>query len=166
MGVWQMMFLDLPLIVASFWSISLFYVVAQREGSIPRIGSARSFMLPVLMAVGVDLPSLTRAPCWKRYSAWRPAFVRTPKFAIGERPMKREQTVPRLAAWLPYLEIARTYFLGMVVFAITTFNFLSIPFLALFVFGYYWAGFTTLYQEHQNRLRWLKARNLELARQA
>ena len=31
MGVWQMMFLDLPLIVASFWSISLFYVVAQRE---------------------------------------------------------------------------------------------------------------------------------------
>jgi hypothetical protein len=34
------------------------------------------------------------------------------------------------------------------------------------VFGYYWAGFTTLYQEHQNRLRWLRARNLELARQA
>src|SRR5438034_3570711 len=31
MGVWQMVFLDLPLIAASFWSISLFYVVAQRE---------------------------------------------------------------------------------------------------------------------------------------
>ena len=41
-----------------------------------------------------------------------------------------------------------------------------IPFLSLFVFGYYWAGFSTLYQEHQSRLRWLKARNLELARQA
>ncbi len=54
----------------------------------------------------------------------------------------------------------------MMVFAITTFNFLSIPFLALFVFGYYWAGFTTLYQEHQSRLRWMRARNLELARQA
>jgi hypothetical protein len=25
---------------------------------------------------------------------------------------------------------------------------------------------TTLYQEHQNKLRWMKARNLELARQA
>jgi hypothetical protein len=58
-----------------------------------------------------------------------------------------------------------TYFLGMVVFAITTFNFLATPFLALFVVGYYWAGFGTLYQEHQNRLRWMKARNLELARQ-
>ena len=31
MGVWQMVFIDLPLIVASFWSISAFYVVAQRE---------------------------------------------------------------------------------------------------------------------------------------
>ena len=45
----------------------------------------------------------------------------------------------------------------MVVFAITTYNFLSIPFLVLFVFGYYWAGFATLYQEHQSRLRWLKS---------
>src|ERR1039458_5161914 len=98
----------------------------------------------------------------------RTSFVRTPKFAIGERPMKLENKQYRArGGWLPYLEIAvGTYFLGMVVFAITTFNFLSIPFLALFVFGYYWAGFTTLYQEHQNRLRWLRARNLELARQA
>jgi hypothetical protein len=31
--------------------------------------------------------------------------------------------------------------------------------------GYYWAGFGTLYQEYQGRLRWLKQRNLELARQ-
>ena len=30
-GLVQMVFLDLPLIAASFWSISLFYVIAQRE---------------------------------------------------------------------------------------------------------------------------------------
>jgi len=96
------------------------------------------------------------------------SFVRTPKFAIGERPMKLENKQYRArSGWLPYLElVVGTYFLGMVVFAFTTFNYLTIPFLALFVFGYYWAGFTTLYQEHQNRLRWMRARNLELARQA
>jgi hypothetical protein len=67
------------------------------------------------------------------------------------------------SGWLPYAEIAvGTYFLGMAIFAITIYNFLSLPFLLLFVFGYYWAGFSTLYQEHQSRLRWLKARNLEL----
>ena len=45
----------------------------------------------------------------------------------------------------------------MIVFAIQTYNFFSIPFLLLFVFGYYWAGFGTLYQEHQGRMQWLKA---------
>ena len=55
-----------------------------------------------------------------------------------------------------------TYFLVMVVFAIDTYNFLAIPFLLLFVGGYYWAGFGTLYQEQQGRLRWLKQRRLEL----
>src|ERR1017187_367828 len=128
-------------------------------------------------------PRFSRAP-WKS----RPKAARFPHFhsSGGEGGWEKGKTKtgfppfppPRLiwgsrtknrarGGWLPYLEIAvGTYFLGMVVFAITTFNFLSIPFLALFVFGYYWAGFTTLYQEHQNRLRWLRARNLELARQA
>ena len=58
------------------------------------------------------------------------------------------------------------YFVGMIVFAIESYNFLSIPFLLLFVFGYFWAGFITLYEEHQGRLRWLKQRELALARQS
>jgi cellulose synthase/poly-beta-1,6-N-acetylglucosamine synthase-like glycosyltransferase len=167
MGVWQMMFLDLPLIAASFWSISLFYVVAQRE-LYPKNWKRSIFMLPMLMAVGVGLTIINTRAVLEALFGVETGFVRTPKFAIGERPMKLENKRYRArSGWLPYLELAvGTYFLGMVVFAITTFNFLSIPFLALFVFGYYWAGFTTLYQEHQSRLRWMKARNLELARQA
>jgi hypothetical protein len=58
---------------------------------------------------------------------------------------------------LPYIEIAiGTYFLVMCVFAVTTQNYFGIPFLALFVAGYYWAGFATLYQEHRTRLEWLR----------
>ena len=61
MGVWQMMFIDLPLIVASFWSISLFYVVAQRE-LYPKNWKRSIFLLPMLMAVGVGLTIInTRA---------------------------------------------------------------------------------------------------------
>jgi cellulose synthase/poly-beta-1,6-N-acetylglucosamine synthase-like glycosyltransferase len=167
MGVWQMMFLDLPLIVASFWSISLFYVVAQRE-LYPKNWKRSIFMLPMLMAVGVGLTIINTRAVLEALFGVETSFVRTPKFAIGGAPMKLENKQYRArSGWLPYLEIAfGTYFLGMIVFAITTFNFLSIPFLSLFVFGYYWAGFTTLYQEHQKRLQWLQARNLELARQA
>ena len=46
----------------------------------------------------------------------------------------------------------------MVGFAIDTFNFLAIPFLLLFVGGYYWAGFSTLWQEYQGKLAFERAR--------
>jgi len=71
------------------------------------------------------------------------AFARTPKYAIADRPVKLEVKKYRgRSGWLPYAEIlVGTYFLGMVVFAIQTYNLLAVPFLLLFVFGYYWAGF-------------------------
>src|SRR5438477_1153758 len=167
MGLWQMVLIDLPLIAASFWSISLFYVVAQRE-LYPSNWKRSILMLPMLMAVGVGLTIINTRAVLEALFGVETSFVRTPKYAIGERQMKLEnKKYRRRSGWLPYAEIAvGTYFLGMVVFAVTTYNFLSIPFLALFVFGYYWTGFSTLYQEHQSRLQWLKQRNLELARHA
>jgi hypothetical protein len=167
MGIWQMVFIDLPLIAASFWSISLFYVVAQRE-LYPRNWKRSIFKLPMLMAVGVGLTIINTRAVLEALFGVETGFVRTPKYAIGERPMKLENKKYRpRSGWLPYIELAvGTYFLGMVAFAIQTYNFLSIPFLSLFVFGYYWAGFSTLYQEHQSKLQWMKQRNLGLARQA
>ena len=69
----------------------------------------------------------------------------------------------RKSGWLPYFELGvGTYFLGMVAFAIESNNFLAIPFLLLFVAGYYWAGFATLYSEYRSLLRWMQQRRLEL----
>jgi cellulose synthase/poly-beta-1,6-N-acetylglucosamine synthase-like glycosyltransferase len=167
MGPFQMVFLDLPLIVASFWSISLFYVVAQRELH-PQTWKRSIWMLPFLIAVGVGLTVINTRAVLEGLFGIRTAFARTPKFAIGERPVNLQVKKYRSrSGWLPYAEIAvGMYFLLMVVFAIQTYNYFAIPFLALFVFGYWWAGFATLYEEHQGRLRWLKERKLELARQA
>jgi cellulose synthase/poly-beta-1,6-N-acetylglucosamine synthase-like glycosyltransferase len=165
MGWMQMVFLDLPLIAASFWSISLFYVVAQRE-LYPKHWKRSILMLPMLMAVGVGLTIINTRAVLEALFGVETAFARTPKYAIGDRKMNLEvKKYRRRSGWLPYLEIAvGSYFVGMMVFAVQTYNFLSLPFLALFVGGYYWAGFGTLYQEHQGRLRWLKQRRLELAR--
>src|ERR1035441_2056628 len=50
MGPWEMALIALPLIAASFWSISAFYVIAQRE--LHPTGWKRSvLLLPMLMAV-------------------------------------------------------------------------------------------------------------------
>jgi cellulose synthase/poly-beta-1,6-N-acetylglucosamine synthase-like glycosyltransferase len=159
MGVFQMVFLDLPLIAASFWSISAFYVIAYRE-LYPKHWKRSVFMLPMLMAVGVGLTIINTRAVLEALVGIRSAFVRTPKYAIDSRPVNLEhKRYRRKSGWLPYIELAvGSYFLYMIGFAIDTYNYFSIPFLALFVGGYYWAGFATLYQEHQGKLRWLRER--------
>jgi cellulose synthase/poly-beta-1,6-N-acetylglucosamine synthase-like glycosyltransferase len=164
MGPWQMVTIDLPLIVASFWSLSLFYVVAQRE-LYPKNWKRSVFLLPMLIAVGVGLTIINTRAVLEALFGIETSFVRTPKYAVGERAVNLEvKRYRRRSGWLPYAEIlVGTYFVAMIVFAIRTFNFFAIPFLLIFVAGYYWAGFGTLYQEHQSRLRWMKQRRLELS---
>jgi cellulose synthase/poly-beta-1,6-N-acetylglucosamine synthase-like glycosyltransferase len=167
MGVWEMALIDLPLIVASFWSISAFYVVAQRELN-PGSWRRSVMMLPMLMAVGVGLTIINTRAVLEAIFGVKTAFARTAKFAIADRPVNLEVKKYRgRSGWLPYAEVAvGTYFLGMIGFAINTYNYFAIPFLALFVFGYYWAGFGTIYQEYQGRLRWLRQQKLVGARTA
>jgi hypothetical protein len=166
MGPFQMLYLDLPLIVASFWSISLFYVVAHRE-LYPTEWKRSILLLPMLIAVGVGLTLINTRAVLEALFGVETAFARTPKFAVGDGPVNLEVKKYRgHSGWLPYAEVVvGVYFLSMVAFAIQTYNYFAIPFLLLFVFGYWWAGFGTLYQEYQGRLRWLKQRKLELAQQ-
>jgi hypothetical protein len=164
MGIWQMVFLDLPLIAASFWSISLFYVVAQRE-LYPKHWKRSILLLPMLIAVGAGLTIINTRAVLEALFGVETSFVRTPKFAVGEGPMNlQNKKYRKRSGWLPYAEIlVGAYFAAMMVFAVNTFNYFALPFLALFVFGYWWAGFGTLYQEHQGHLRWLRQRRLELS---
>ena len=154
MGVWQMVLLDLPLIMASFWSISAFYVIAQRE--LHPKNWKRSFpVLPMLMAVGVALTLINTRAVLEALFGVQSGFVRTPKYR-DRRPAGEpgNEKYRRKSGWLPYIEIAiGTYFVADDRLRHQDIQFLSIPFLLLFVGGYYWAGFGTLYQEQQSRLR-------------
>ncbi len=163
MGPFQMLLIDLPLIVASFWSISAFYVIAQRE-LYPKTWKRTLLLLPMLMAVGVGLTLINTRAVIEALLGVQTSFVRTPKYAIeGHQVRKMEKKYRGRSGWLPYIEIlCGVYFLGMVLFAIESDNFLSIPFLSLFVGGYFWAGLGTLYQEQQVRSRWMRQRRLEL----
>jgi hypothetical protein len=48
----------------------------------------------------------------------------------------------------------------MVYYAIDSWNYAAIPFLLLFVAGYYWAAGTTLWDEYQGKLAFERARAL------
>jgi cellulose synthase/poly-beta-1,6-N-acetylglucosamine synthase-like glycosyltransferase len=154
MGWMQMLFLDLPLILASFWSISAFYVLAERE-LFPRTWRRTLFLLPALLAVGVALTVINTRAVFEALLGVQTGFVRTPKYAVDKSGTAVAAVkYRRRSGWLPFIEIAiGTYFVAMVVFAIDVYNFFSLPFLLLFVAGYYWAGFSTLIQEYRDRLR-------------
>jgi hypothetical protein len=163
MGWMQMLFIDLPLIAASFWSISAFYVAAQRE-LYPRTWKRTVFLLPALMAAGIALTISNSKAVLEAILGVRSGFARTPKYAIGGQKVKvGDVKYRRKSGWLPFAELAAgTYFAFMVAYAIDTFNFLAVPFLLLFVGGYYWAAFAALWQEYRSKLQWQRQRKLEL----
>ena len=167
MGIWQMVFIDLPLIIAAFWSLSLFYVIAQRELH-PKNWKRSILLLPMLIAAGVGLTIINTRAVLEALVGIKTGFVRTPKFAIGGGPVNLEtKKYRRRSGWLPFAEIlVGCYFVGMVVFACQSYNYFATPFLLLFVLGYWWAGFGTLYQEYRVKLRWLRERHLQVARPA
>jgi cellulose synthase/poly-beta-1,6-N-acetylglucosamine synthase-like glycosyltransferase len=169
MGWFQMVMIDLPLIAASFWSISAFYVVAHRA-LFPKTWKRAFLFLPALMAAGVALTIINTRAVIEALVGYQTAFARTPKYAIGSAQKVRieNSTYRRRSGWLPYAELAvGSYFLGTVIFAIESFNFLAIPFLLLFVGGYFWAGCTTLWEEYQGKLQWQRERALaEVAERA
>ena len=168
MGWLEMLIIDLPLIVASFWSISAFYLIAHRE-LFGKNWKRGVFVLPALMAAGIALTIINTKAVIEALFGVETSFVRTPKFAIGSsgKVNLRNLKYRRRSGWLPYAELAfGTYFVLMSAYAIDTLNYLSLPFLALFVAGYYWAGFSTLWQEYQGRLRWQRQLALEMEESA
>ena len=168
MGWMQMVFLDLPLIVASFWSITAFYVMAHRE-LYPKTWKRGLVFIPALMATGVALTINNTRAVLEALCGVQTAFARTPKYAIGSGPKLKvaNNKYRSKIGWMPYAELAfGTYFLYMIDYAISTLNFFAVPFLLLFVGGYYWAGFSKLWLEVQGRLRWHRQRRLELQQSA
>jgi len=168
MGWLEMLAIDLPLIAASFWSISAFYLIAHRE--LHRENWKRGvFLLPALMAAGIALTIINTKAVIEALFGVETSFVRTPKFAIGAsgKVSLGNLKYRRRSGWLPYAELAfGSYFVVMAAYAIDTLNYLSLPFLTLFVAGYFWAGFSTLWQEYQGRLRWQRQIALEMEESA
>lgn len=163
MGVFQMVLLDFPLIVASFWSITAFYLYAQRV-LFPKQWWKTIAFIPMLMGAGVALTVSNAKGVIEAFLGVQTSFARTAKYAIGGGQIKAPKPAAayrRKSGWLPYIELAiGSYFVYMVDFAIDTMNYLAIPFLMLFVCGYYWAGLTTLYAEYRGQWEWQRAQKL------
>ena len=152
----DMAIVDAPLIICSFWSVVSFYVLSQHE-LYPRTWKRSFVFLPALLAMGVALTVSNTKAVIEAVFGIKSSFVRTPKYAVGQKAMLVQYR--RKSGWLPFAELGLgCFFLFMMAYCIEVMNFFALPFLTIFVAGYFWAGFSTLWQEHQAKVRFERER--------
>jgi cellulose synthase/poly-beta-1,6-N-acetylglucosamine synthase-like glycosyltransferase len=146
-GWFQMLYIDLPLFMASTFSISSFYLVSQRE-LFPRSWPRALLYLPFLMALGIGLTITNTKAVIEALLGRQTAFARTPKYRVESKQDKVGATKYRKRlGWVPWLELAiGTYFAATVYYAIDNENYITVPFLMLFVVGYWYTGLMSLLQ--------------------
>ena len=146
-GWFQMLYIDLPLFMASTFSISSFYLVSQKE-LFPRSWPRALLYLPCLMALGIGLTITNTRAVLEALRGKQTAFARTPKYRLeSKRDKIRDTRYRKRLGWVPWIELlVGTYFALTVYYAIDNENYITVPFLVLFVFGYWYTGLMSLLQ--------------------
>jgi cellulose synthase/poly-beta-1,6-N-acetylglucosamine synthase-like glycosyltransferase len=146
-GLLQMLLIDLPLFMASTMSVSSFYLVSQKE-LFPKSWGKTLLYLPFLMALGVGLTITNTKAVMEALFGVQSAFARTPKYRVNKKGEKSQaKKYRKRLGIIPWIELAiGTYFAATVWYAITTENYFTVPFLVLFVFGYWYTGLLSLLQ--------------------
>ncbi|HEV7967399.1 MAG TPA: cellulose synthase family protein [Candidatus Acidoferrales bacterium] len=153
-GWFQMLFIDLPLFIASSCSISGFYLTSQRV-LYPKTWKRSILYMPFVMAVGIGLSVRNAKAVIEALLGVKSEFVRTPKFKIeGQGGTWKKKGYRNRAGWMPYLEIALgLYFISTIVYSVQNENYATAPFLFLFVWGFLYTGVMSVAQTWVERLR-------------
>jgi len=146
-GWFQMLYIDLPLFMASTFSISSFYLVSQRE-LFPGKWFRALIYLPFLMALGIGLTVTNTRAVLEALLGKQSDFARTPKYHVESKKDKvRANKYRRGLGWVPWVELLiGCYFAITVYYAIDNENYITVPFLVLFVVGYWYTGLMSLLQ--------------------
>ena len=147
-GWFQMLYIDLPLFMASTFSISSFYLVSQRE-LFPKTWPRALLYLPFLMALGIGLTITNTKAVLEALIGQQSAFARTPKYGVETKKHKvgAKSKYRRRLGWIPWAELLiGSYFALTVYYALDNENYITVPFLLLFVIGYWYTGLMSLLQ--------------------
>jgi cellulose synthase/poly-beta-1,6-N-acetylglucosamine synthase-like glycosyltransferase len=146
-GWFQMLYIDLPLFMASTFSISSFYLVSQKE-LFPKSWLRSLLYLPLLMSLGIGLTVTNTIAVLEALVGKQSAFARTPKYRVESKKDKvGAKKYRKRLGWVPWIELViGTYFALAVFYAIDNENYFTVPFLLLFVIGYWVTGLMSLLQ--------------------
>jgi cellulose synthase/poly-beta-1,6-N-acetylglucosamine synthase-like glycosyltransferase len=146
-GWFQMLYIDLPLFLASTFSISSFYLVSQKE-LFPKRWLKSLLYLPLLMSLGIGLTITNTRAVLEALVGKQTSFVRTPKYRVeSKKDRVGAKKYRKRLGWVPWIELLiGTYFALAVFYAIDNENYFTVPFLLLFVIGYWVTGLMSLLQ--------------------
>ncbi len=153
-GWFQMLYIDLPLWLASTASVSTFYLISQRE--LYPDWRVRLKYLPFLMSMGIGLSVSNSKAVMEALLGIKTSFKRTPKYHIeSKKDHWATKKYLRRTGVLPFLELSLgAYFVLIVFYAFTNENYPTIPFLMLFVVGFTYMGLMSIL--HMTLHRWLR----------
>ena len=153
-GWFQMLYIDLPLWLSATASVSMFYLISQRE--LYPNWRTRMKYLPFLMATGIGLSVSNSKAVMEALLGIQTSFKRTPKYRIESRKDGwATKKYLRPTGVMPLLELLfGMYFVLVVYYAFSNQNYPTIPFLMLFVIGFTYMGLMSIL--HKTVYRWLR----------
>ena len=153
-GWFQMLYIDLPLWLASTASVSTFYLISQKE--LYPDWRMRLKYLPFLMSVGIGLSVSNSKAVMEALLGIKTTFKRTPKYRIESKKDRwTSKKYLRRTGMMPLFELSLGgYFALVVLYAFVNQNYPTIPFLMLFVIGFTYMGLMSIL--HMTLHRWLR----------
>jgi hypothetical protein len=158
MGWTEMVIVDVPIFLAATLSVCSFYVLSQME-QFPTTWKAKVKYIPAVLGIGIGL-SINNALAVIEGLFGQPSeFTRTPKYRIeGAGDEWKQKRYKGKTNWVPYVELAfGLYFTGMGLYALAYGLVGTLPFIALFQWGFLYTSGMSLAQS----LDWLVPREQE-----
>mgnify|MGYP006288430259 FL=1 len=137
----EVLILDVPLFLGTTFSVAMFYLITQREEG--HTGFWRSLgRIPLVLSLGIGLCVNQSRAVLEALRGKASEFVRTPKTGVVSRVEKWTKRKYRAGnSLVPYIEVAMgLYFLGAMGAAARGGHWVSMPFIFLFLMGYWYVG--------------------------
>ncbi len=153
MGGYRWWCFDFPVLMLTTGSVTAFYLSSQ-IAAYPKTGWKNIIYLPVLMGLGIGLSISNGKGVIEAMLGRESAFVRTPKYGIEKKGQswKRAAGRPAKKGLLGLEILLALYFTGVVIFAILNNYWNSLPFLLMFMLGFWGVvagSFPSLFQNRQ-----------------
>jgi cellulose synthase/poly-beta-1,6-N-acetylglucosamine synthase-like glycosyltransferase len=153
-GLFHMLLLDLPLMLFATFSVISFYgtTILYRYPHEKR----RLLMIPLIMGMGIGLVFSNTRAVLEALLGIKSSFVRTPKYRVertSDNWLQQARLYGRKHGLLPLLELFfALYFVAAVAYAVRMGIYATVPFLLIFLLGYGYMAFMSLFQGTARRL--------------